>query len=199
MHVYRTTRERFELTKKSSGNRKVFIRNLFILLFRVYLVVTLTRLKFLSALESVSMRYVYLSPEVRGMNYLQWRKRHLIKFDEEKSVLTFYRKRSVFACRYLFRYRCLCIPRHTLRTDNQASACVRIRFCMKRWLRGYWINVRVTTSKTCQSGWWVCAKIIFWNILIPILILVVQTGVLTVMIWNASEDIAHKCDLGLPK
>lgn len=70
------------------------------------------------------MRYVYLSPEVREMNYLQWRKRRLIKFDEEKSVLTFYRKRSAFACRYLFRYRCLGIPRRTPRTDNQASAYV---------------------------------------------------------------------------
>lgn len=150
--------------KKWSENRKVFIRNLFILLFWLYLIVTLTRLKFLSVLESSPTKWrrtdMFTFPRARGMNNLR-RERCLIKFDEEKSVLTFYQRQSVFVRCYQLRYRCLCIPRHTRCTDNQASACVCIHFfCMKWWLCGYWINVRVTMRKTCQSGWWVCVRVL---------------------------------------
>lgn len=117
--------------KKWSENRKVFIRNLFILLFWLYLIVTLTRLKFLSVLESSPMKWrrtdMFTFLWARGMNNLR-RKRCLIKFDEEKSVLTFYQRQSVFVRCYQLRYRCLCIPRHTRCTDNQASACVCIHF-----------------------------------------------------------------------
>lgn len=70
---------------------------------------------------------MFTFPRARGMNNLL-RERCLIKFDEEKSVLTFYRRQSVFVRRYQLRYRCLCIPRHTRCTDNQASACVCIQF-----------------------------------------------------------------------
>lgn len=129
--IYRTTRKCFELPKKWSENRKVFIRNLFILLFWLYHIVSLTRLKFLSVPESGPLKWrrtdMFTFPRERGMNNLR-RERCLIKFDEEKSVLTFYRRQSVFEGCYQLRYRCLCIPRHTRCTDNQASACVCIQF-----------------------------------------------------------------------
>lgn len=164
-HLSNTRKKCFELLGKWSENRKVFIKNLFILLFWLYLIVTLTCLKFLSVLESSPLKWwrmdMFTFPRARGMNNLL-RERCLIKFDEEKSVLTFYRRQSVFVRRYQLRNRCLCIPRHTRCTDNQASACVCIQFffCIKWRLCAYWINVRVTMRKTCQSGWWVCGRML---------------------------------------
>lgn len=130
---------------------------------------------------------MFTFPRARGMNNLR-KERCLIKFDEEKSVLTFYRRRSVFVRRYQLRYRCLCIPRHTRRTDNQASACVCIHFFVGNddcvVIESMYVCHNEKNVSVRMMGLWKDVENIFWNILIPILISIVPRQVMYGFDWS---------------